>query len=254
MSMDKNMLPRAYSEAFAMSQYSAPPLSYPLVVNTFKQSLGKSPLEIFDTFTHKATNAASIGQVHKATLNGKKLAVKIQYPGVADSVDSDLRMVKPLASRIMNVSEVEFNHYLEEIRDRLAEETDYELELARSMEISRVCAQKLDNLYFPEYYPEFSSSRIITMDWLDGMHLKEFLETNPSQQIRDKIGQSLWDFVNFQVHHLRMVHADPHPGNFLFKSDGLVGIIDFGCIKVILRRFTTAISEFLFRMCCRTIK
>lgn len=233
MSMDKNMLPRAYSEAFAMSQYSAPPLSYPLVVNTFIQSLGKSPLEIFDTFTRKATNAASIGQVHRASLNGKKLAVKIQYPGVADSVDSDLRMVKPLARKIMNVSDSEFNHYLEEIRDRLSEETNYELELKRSMQISSVCKQKLDNLYFPEYYPGFSSDRIITMDWLDGMHLKEFLATNPTQEIRNKIGQSLWDFINFQVHHLKMVHADPHPGNFLFRSDGSVGIIDFGCIKVI---------------------
>lgn len=233
MSMDKNMLPRAYSEVFTMSQYSAPPLSYPLVVSTFKSALGKSPLEIFDTFTRKATNAASIGQVHRATLDGKKLAVKIQYPGVADSVDSDLRMVKPLAKQIMNVSESEFNHYLDEVRDRLREETDYRLELQRSVEISTACENELENLYFPKYYPELSSDRIITMDWLEGHHLKEFLATNPSQEIRNKIGQALWDFVNFQVHRLKMVHADPHPGNFMFKADGTVGIIDFGCVKVI---------------------
>lgn len=233
MSMDKNMLPRAYSEVFTMSQYSAPPLSYPLVVSTFKSALGKSPLEVFDTFTRKATNAASIGQVHRATLGGKKLAVKIQYPGVANSVDSDLRMVKPLAKQIMNVSESEFNHYLDEVRDRLREETDYLLELRRSIEISKACNGELDNLYFPEYYPELSTERIITMDWLEGLHLKEFLATNPSQEIRNKIGQALWDFINFQVHRLKMVHADPHPGNFMFKADGTVGIIDFGCVKVI---------------------
>lgn len=233
MSMDKNMLPRAYSEVFTMSQYSAPPLSYPLVVSTFKSALGKSPLEVFDTFTRKATNAASIGQVHRATLNGKKLAVKIQYPGVADSVDSDLRMVKPLAKQIMNVSESDFNHYLDEVRDRLREETDYHLELKRSVEISKACESELDNLYFPEYYPEFSTGRIITMDWIEGHHLKEFLATNPSQEIRNKIGQALWDFINFQVHRLKMVHADPHPGNFMFKADGSVGVIDFGCVKVI---------------------
>ena len=233
MSMDKNMLPKAYTDAFSLSQYSAPPLSYPLIVNTFKNSLGKSPREIFDTFTQKATNAASIGQVHTATLDGKKLAVKIQYPGVGDSVDSDLAMIKPLAKKIANVSESEYNHYMEEIRDRLREETDYQLELQRSMEMSQACRSNVDNLFFPTYYPELSSAKIITMDWLDGMHLKEFLATNPSQETRNKIGQALWDFVNFQVHRLKMVHADPHPGNFLFRSDGSVGIIDFGCIKVI---------------------
>ncbi len=233
MSMDKNMLPKAYTDIFSLSQYSAPPLSYPLIINTFKNSLGKTPREVFDTFTQKATNAASIGQVHTATLNGKKLAVKIQYPGVGESVDSDLAMIKPLAKKIANVSESEYNHYMEEVRERLREETDYQLELQRSMEISRLCKSNVDNLYFPTYYPELSSSKIITMDWLEGLHLKEFLATNPSQIIRNKIGQALWDFVNFQVHQLKMVHADPHPGNFLFGADGSVGVIDFGCIKVI---------------------
>jgi predicted unusual protein kinase regulating ubiquinone biosynthesis (AarF/ABC1/UbiB family) len=69
------------------------------------------------------------------------------------------------------------------------------------------------------------------MDWMEGMHLKEFLKTNPGQQVRDRIGQSLWDFYDFQIHKLRMVHADPHPGNFLFGTDGNLGIIDFGCVK-----------------------
>lgn len=233
MSMDRNMLPKAYTDIFSLSQYSAPPLSYPLIINTFKNSLGKTPREVFDTFTQKATNAASIGQVHTATLNGKKLAVKIQYPGVGDSVDSDLAMIKPLAKKIANVSESEYNHYMEEVRERLREETDYQLELQRSMQISLACKNHVENLFFPTYYPELSSSKIITMDWLEGMHLKEFLATHPSQEIRNKIGQALWDFVNFQVHRLKMVHADPHPGNFLFRSDGSMSVIDFGCIKVI---------------------
>jgi predicted unusual protein kinase regulating ubiquinone biosynthesis (AarF/ABC1/UbiB family) len=237
MSMDKNILPRAYSSKFSMSQYSAPPLSYPLVVKTFQKTLGKSPTELFDTFTRKATNAASIGQVHRATANGKHLAVKVQYPGVAESVGSDLKMVKPLAMRIMNISEGEFNLYMEEVKDRLLEETDYNLELERSIEISEACAKEVGNIYFPKYYKEFSTEKIITMDWIEGEHLKEFLETDPSQEIRDKIGQTLWDFYDFQVHQLKMVHADPHPGNFLFKPDGQVGIIDFGCVKVIPNDF-----------------
>jgi predicted unusual protein kinase regulating ubiquinone biosynthesis (AarF/ABC1/UbiB family) len=71
------------------------------------------------------------------------------------------------------------------------------------------------------------------MDWLDGLHLKEFLLTNPSQAVRNQIGQALWDFYDFQIHTLRQVHADPHPGNFLMRPDGTMGVIDFGCVKVI---------------------
>ncbi len=82
-----------------------------------------------------------------------------------------------------------------------------------------------------------SSDRIITMDWLQGKHLKEFLETNPSQEVRNRIGQALWDFYQFQVHKLRKVHADPHPGNFLLREDGTVGIFDFGCVKEIPEDF-----------------
>jgi predicted unusual protein kinase regulating ubiquinone biosynthesis (AarF/ABC1/UbiB family) len=71
------------------------------------------------------------------------------------------------------------------------------------------------------------------MDWMEGMHLEEFLKTNPSQEIRNKIGQAMWDFYDMQVHELRAVHADPHPGNFLMRSDGTLGVIDFGCVKEI---------------------
>src|SRR6201996_1508408 len=99
LSMDKGMLPKAYTDKFAMSQYSAPPLSGPLVVNTFVKTLGKTPNELYDHFEMKASNAASIGQVHRAVKGDRELAVKIQYPGVANSVKSDLRLVKPFAIR-----------------------------------------------------------------------------------------------------------------------------------------------------------
>jgi predicted unusual protein kinase regulating ubiquinone biosynthesis (AarF/ABC1/UbiB family) len=104
------------------------------------------------------------------------------------------------------------------------------------MEVSAQCAH-IPNLVFPVYYPELSSDRIITMDWLKGFHLKEFLERNPSQESRNQIGQALWDFYQFQVHALKKVHADPHPGNFLMREDGTVGVFDFGCIKEIPEDF-----------------
>ena len=232
MSLDKNLLPQAYQQKFMMAQYSAPPLSYPLVVKTFRKYLGKAPEDIFDTFTHQAVNAASIGQVHLATLKEKKLAVKIQYPGVADSINSDLKIVKPFAKKLFNISEADLTHYLGEVGNKLLEETDYELELRRSMEISKACGH-LEHIHFPKYYPELSGPRILTMDWLEGDHLGDFMKQEPSQKVRGQIGQAVWDFYDFQMHALKQVHADPHPGNFLFRMDGSVGIIDFGCVKEI---------------------
>ncbi|MFC0182590.1 ABC1 family protein [Pseudarcicella hirudinis] len=232
LSMDKGLLPKAYRDKFTMSQYSAPPLSAPLVMKTFQKNFGKSPSELFDKFNISASNAASIGQVHKAEKDGKQLAVKVQYPGVAESIGADLKMVKPIAIAMFNLNEKDVDRYMAEVESKLLEETDYRLELKRSMEITRACAH-LEGIIFPRYYPQYSSDKILTMDWLEGLHLKEFIETNPSQEIRNKIGQLLWDFYDFQFHTLKQVHADPHPGNFLMRADGSIGVIDFGCIKEI---------------------
>jgi len=236
LSMEKNVLPRAYVNKFALAQYSAPPLSGPLIIQTFVKQFGKTPQQIFDTFKMNSTNAASIGQVHEATLNGKKLAVKIQYPGVAESIKSDLTMVKPIAFRLIGLSEKEFEKYIKEVENKLIEETDYTLELKRSEEISKLCAH-IPNIIFSHYYPEYSSSKVLVMDWLEGKHLDEFLKTNPSQETRNKIGQAMWDFYDLQVHQHRAVHADPHPGNFLMFEDGKLGVIDFGCVKEIPEDF-----------------
>lgn len=236
LSMDKNVLPTAYQDKFAMSQYSAPPLSYPLVVKTFKNNLGKGPDEVFDTFTKSAVNAASIGQVHQATQKGKKLAVKVQYPGVADSISSDLKIVRPIASRMLNIKAAELEQYIGEVESKLIEETDYQLELETSMRLTKASGH-LDNIVFPTYYPEYSNDRILTMDWIEGQHLKDWLETNPSQDARNKMGQAMWDFYNFQIHELKEVHADPHPGNFLVTKDNKLAIIDFGCVKKIPEDF-----------------
>jgi len=232
MSMDRSVLPKAYSEQFQMSQYSAPPLSSPLIIRTFQKYFGKSPSQMYDSFNLNASNAASIGQVHEAWKDGNRLAVKVQYPGVADSISSDLKMVKPFAVRLMGLNAADVDRYMGEVENKLLEETDYILEVERSIEISEAC-MVLSNVVFPKYYKELSSARIITMDWLPGLHLKEFLETNPSQEIRNQVGQALWDFYEFQIHEMRQIHADPHPGNFLMQENGTLGIIDFGCVKVI---------------------
>lgn len=121
MSLDQGILPVAYQQQFTQAQYSAPPLSYPLVAKTFQNQFGKGPADMFDSFSKNAVNAASIGQVHSAELNEKKLAVKIQYPGVADSLKSDLKMVKPVAKLLFNISDADMDYYMTEVQERLLE-------------------------------------------------------------------------------------------------------------------------------------
>lgn len=246
LSMDKNLLPTAYQQQFTMAQYSAPPLSYPLVVKTFESSFKKRPNELFDSFSPSATNAASMGQVHQAMSKGKKLAVKIQYPGVAHSVKSDLAMVKPIALRMFKLNPAEYDEFIGEVEQRLTEETDYTLELKRSMELSHKCGM-IPNLIFPSYYPNFSSDRILTMDWIEGMPLGEYMKTNPSREKMQSIGQALWDFYHYQIHTLRSLHADPHPGNFIITPEGKLGVIDFGCVKVIPKEFYKVYFQLLDR-------
>jgi predicted unusual protein kinase regulating ubiquinone biosynthesis (AarF/ABC1/UbiB family) len=242
LSMDKSLLPGAYVEKFSLAQFSVPPLSAPLVRKTFKKYQGQFPDEIYDTFSKDSVNAASIGQVHKATKDGKDLAVKIQYPGVADSIGSDLAMVKPIAIKMFNLKGEDSKRYFAEVEDKLLEETDYDLEVEQSMEITEACSH-IPNLRFPKYYPELSSKRIITMDWMNGKHLSEFAQTEFSQETGDKLGQTLWDFYMFQMHGLKAVHADPHPGNFLISNEEELIAIDFGCIKQIPDEFYTPYFE-----------
>lgn len=235
LSIDKAMLPEAYAKVYSQAQYSAPPLSFPLVVKTFRREMGLHPDEIFDTFTRQAVSGASIGQVHKASKGSQNFAVKIQYPGVADSMESDLRLIRPIAMRLFQVTAQELDYYMEEVKERLLEETDYNLELKRALIQSRACAH-LPHTFFPKFYEEFSSDKILTMEWVDGEPLDRFADQNISQEIRDRIGQALWDFYHYQVHELLIFHADPHPGNFLIR-DNQLGVLDFGCVKQLDRDF-----------------
>ncbi len=244
LSMDKSFLPQAYVEKFSLSQFSVPPLSAPLVLKTFKANFGKTPYEIFDEFDAFSVNAASIGQVHLAVKNDRKLAVKIQYPGVANSISSDLALVKPIAIRMFNLQGKDSDKYFKEVEDKLTEETNYLLELQQSEEVVAAC-QKIENLVFPRYYPEYSSQKIITMDWMSGIHISEFSKKNKNQVIADKLGQALWDFYMYQIHILRKVHADPHPGNFLVSPENQLVAIDFGCMKQIPNEFYVPYFELI---------
>lgn len=236
LSMEKSILPHAYVEKFSLSQFSVPPLSPPLVIKTFKKYFGKHPEDLFDTFNATSVNAASIGQVHIAEKDGKKLAVKIQYPGVAESIASDLALVKPIAIKMFNIKGKDSDKYFKEVENKLTEETNYILEIGQSKTVAEAC-NHIPNLKFPKYYEEYSSERIITMDYMKGVHLSEFVAHNTDQEKSNRLGQALWDFYMFQIHKLKKVHADPHPGNFLISEESDLIALDFGCMKTIPNAF-----------------
>ena len=252
LSMEKNILPGAYVDKFSLAQFSVPPLSGPLVRKTFNQYLGSYPEEIFDDFTFESINAASIGQVHKATKGELKLAVKIQYPGVANSISSDLALVKPVATRLFNLKGKDSEKYFKEVESKLLEETDYTLELKQSREITEACSL-IPNLKFPTYYADLSCDKILTMDWMEGIHLSEYTAQGMDNREANVVGQTLWDFYMYQMHVLKRVHADPHPGNFLIDDSGALVAIDFGCIKDVPEDFYVPYFELAIEKQCKTV-
>ncbi|MCM8532050.1 MAG: AarF/ABC1/UbiB kinase family protein, partial [Lentisphaeraceae bacterium] len=236
LSMDRNVMPESYTDKFAMAQYQAPPISSPLVRKLVKRHLGDSPENIFEDFSQDAVRAASIGQVHKATYKGRSIAVKIQYPGVAESISSDLKMVRPFALKLLNLKDGEVKTYFQEIEKKMIEETDYVNEMEQGVAVSVNC-KDVKGVRFPEYIQELCNDRIICMEWLEGKQIDEFFTDAVDQEVRNNIGQALWDFYYHQMHVNKFIHADPHPGNFLIDESFTLNVIDFGCMKKIPKDF-----------------
>ena len=162
---------------------------------------------------------------------------------MAESLRNDLGVVKPIALQILGLRERDVAAYFKEVEARLLEETDYEKELHSAMELSTACAH-LPHIRFPEYHPEFSSRRVITMDWMGGEPFDVFADGLASQELRNSVGQTLWDFYAHQIHNLRRFHADQHPGNFLIEGENLC-VLDFGCTKTINPDFHSKQFSFL---------
>lgn len=229
MSLDQSFLPEEVTDILSQAQYKVPPINKALVRSIFQKEFKAPPEDLFLEFEADAMAAASIGQVHRARLkDGTKAAVKIQYPGVRDSIDSDLALAKGLFKRLVKRGS-DIDPYFEEIRSTLLQETDYLFEGAEMERFHSRFAS--DRVVTPRWIRELSTQRILTMTFIEGVHLGEFLSGQPSQQERNHFGQLLWDFFHEQIQDHREIHADTHPGNFLFTPDGKLGVIDFGCVK-----------------------
>ena len=229
LSLDQSFLPEEFTEVMTQAQYAVPPINKALVRSILRRELGDAPENLFAEFGEEAIAAASIGQVHRATLHdGTRVAVKIQYPGVRDSIDSDLAIAKGLFKRLVKRGS-DIEPYFAEVRQTLLEETDY---LHEGEEMERFHGRfHSDKVVTPRWIRELSTGRVLTMTFIDGEHLGPFMERGPSQEERDRYGQLLWDFFHEQIQGSREIHADTHPGNFLYTRDGRLGVIDFGCVK-----------------------
>ena len=223
-------------------QMQAPGMHASLARAQFKSALGKYPEEMFREFDPEPFVAASLGQVHRAiTLDGEKVAVKIQYPAIRSSIESDLKLLRSAALPACVTGYVP-SALLDEIARGLMEETDY-LREAGNLDYFRKGLAGLDFVTVPRVHRELSSDRVLTMSFVDGESLSDWLQRKPSQALRDLIGARLCETFETQLQHLRVIHADQHPGNFLFQSEGRFGLVDFGCVKHVnfdvleLRRF-----------------
>lgn len=237
MSMDQGFLPEEFAEVMSQAQYSVPPINKALVRTIIKRELGDYPEKIFAKFEAEAFAAASIGQVHRAELkDGRKVAVKIQYPNVRETISSDMAVAKSLAKRIIKKGQ-DIDPYFNEIKNTLMEETDYKHEGSQIDQFHKRFGS--DQFIIPEWIQDYSTEKVLCMSFINGRHLGDFLKENPSQEERNHFGQLIWDFFHEEIRVGGYVHADTHPGNFLFTLDGQLGIIDFGCVKLFPDEFFT---------------
>lgn len=212
-------------------QFQAPPMHFSLLRETVINELGDEPHNLFAEFDETAFAAASLGQVHRARLKtGQQVAVKIQYPGIARTIRSDFRNLIPLLLPTKLTGDWQnIKDQVEFARRGIEQETDYVQE-AETQTLIRKQFFEEDGIVVPQVYPEFSTDRIITMDYLDGDHLEAMLARNPSQEERNEYALKLNRAGARLIYKARLNNVDVHPGNFLFLPDGRLGLIDFGCV------------------------
>lgn len=228
----KDIAPEEFTDAWEQLHFQAPPMHYSLIREHLCNELGAEPEKVFEEFETEAFAAASLGQVHRARLkSGAKVAIKIQYPGIGRTIRSDLRNLSALMLPIRLTKDWDsIKEQVTAVRQSLESETDYEHE-ARLLERARALFREDDNIIVPRVYQEFSTARVLTMEFVGGVHLPDFLALNPSQEERNAAGAMMLRAWYRMLYAGRMQYVDWHPGNFLFQ-DGKLGVIDMGGISV----------------------
>jgi predicted unusual protein kinase regulating ubiquinone biosynthesis (AarF/ABC1/UbiB family) len=228
---------RAFQESLRVLQDSVPPMTPAEARDVFTEEIGSPPERVFAHFSPEPVAAASIGQVHRARLrHGPEVAVKIQYPGAAEAVRSDLANTQALISFVKigqsllgdKAPRLDPRAVVEEVRDRIAEELDYRVEAGHQQRFCDLYAGH-PFVHVPAVHPELSGRRVLTMDFVDGLRWTEAIEQGAD--LRQRWGEVVYRFVFTSLNRHGLFNGDPHPGNYLFHADGTVSFVDFGCVK-----------------------
>jgi predicted unusual protein kinase regulating ubiquinone biosynthesis (AarF/ABC1/UbiB family) len=226
------IVPDQLVEVLEKLHFEAPPMHFSLLREFVRNELGRDPEEVFASFETRPFAAASLGQVHRARLKtGETVAVKIQYPSIVTTIRSDFRNLRALMTPLRLSKDWEnVKECLADLQRTLEQETDYEQE-ADTLNKARRLFREDDRIVLPRVYESFSTLRVLTMEYLEGVHIHDFLAKNPSQQERDHFGTQILRAYSRMYYAGRMNYADMHPGNFLFQDDGRLGVLDFGCVR-----------------------
>ncbi|MFT8243919.1 ABC1 kinase family protein [Roseomonas sp. BN140053] len=232
-------LPEEYARELATLQSNAPPMGWPFVRRRMASELGPAWQSRFKTFGQEAAAAASLGQVHRATLpDGRQVACKLQYPDMPTVVEADLRQLKLAMGLYARMdSSIQGGDIYDELRDRLREELDYEREAAQ-MRLYGLMLENVEGVRVPSPVPELTTKRLLTMNWLDGRAIQQRIEEDPSQDERNAYARTLFRAWYVPFYRYGVIHGDPHLGNYQVRPDDRgINLLDFGTIRVFEPRF-----------------
>jgi predicted unusual protein kinase regulating ubiquinone biosynthesis (AarF/ABC1/UbiB family) len=223
-------IPEEYRSALSSLQASAPAMDFPLIRDVIEGELGKPLEQSFAEFSTQPIAAASIGQVHRARLpDGREVVVKIQYPGVAEAIRSDLRNADLLYSILGVVyTSLDPKPIVEELEARIGEELDY-LNEANNQRAFAELYEGHPFIRVPAVVDEFSTAKVLTSEFVAGKRFAEIQDQ--SQELRSHYGEILYRFVFGSIFRFGVFNGDPHPGNYLFDEQGRMVFLDFGCVK-----------------------
>jgi predicted unusual protein kinase regulating ubiquinone biosynthesis (AarF/ABC1/UbiB family) len=242
LSMQSHLIDEKAIEELANLQMQAPPMHPTLMRIQFRNEMGCDPEEAFQEFEPEPFAAASLGQVHRArTKDGHRVAVKIQYPAVREIIEADFQTLSQvlLPARIMRVIP---QSVIDELRCGILIECNYRNE-ARNIEQFGKGMKRLSFVEIPKLFPELCTDRVLTMSFMEGKHIGDFLRTKPSQEVRNRLGRQFLELFCFQAYGLQLIHADPHPGNYLLSTNH-IGMVDFGCVKKLNDEVVQCIRDF----------
>ena len=249
LSMRDDLLPTEALKILSVVQSQVPPMDYSLIRKQVKKELKGTPEQLFASFDEEAFAAASLGQVHRAVLkSGEDVVVKVQYPGVEDTVRQDLKNIKALLHTFMLIGrdvmrqKVDNSEVYRELEDRLQEELDY-LHEAKNIARFRRMFRDEPEVLIPKVYPKLSSRRVLTMSRLEGYAFADVLKPGVDQSLKDWVAFKYFRLLWRQIFEFGVLHTDPHPGNYLVTYHPKLGILDFGSIRVFPEKIRKAYCE-----------